>query len=314
MSGSIFISGSNFYQVTDVRFSTTAPGLWTGSSGFVTINSTTIVAPVPLDAAWGPVLVMATGRNVSGQSTEKFVPIPSIYGFFPPSGMSGDAINISGQGFSGVTGVLFNNLPTVSPFTATVTVTANTGLRIIVPTGNVRGSIKILAQSGISVTTTEQFSPYVSITGIVPLSGRTGTAITLLGHNMFPDIMYSLGNNSFAVTFPNNVTGVFFRTQFAAPNFTGLTGLIPYGAKSGVIGINYNSASVYPSNVTFKLIHEPPTITGISPASGTYSGYIDILGTNFYDIFDVQLSGLGVITTLSNPTPTASASADVVTI
>lgn len=313
VSGSIFISGSNFYRVTDVRFSTTAPGLWTGSSGFTTIDSNTIIAPIPLDAAWGPILVMATGRNVSGQSTEKFVPIPLVYGFSLSSGMSGDAINISGQGFSGVTGVLFNNLPTISPFTATVTVTANTGLRVIVPTGNVRGPIKVLAQSGISITTVDQFGPYASITGIIPLSGRTGTAITLLGHNLFPDIMYSLGNDSFAVTFPNNVTGVFFRTQFVAPNFTGLSGLIPYNAKSGTIRINYNSASTYPSNVTFKLIHEPPTITGINPGSGTYSGYIDVLGTNFYDIFDVQLSGLGVVTKLSNPTPVANSTADVVT-
>lgn len=344
VSGSIFISGSNFYGITDVMFSTTAPGLWTGSSGFVTINSTTIVAPVPVDAAWGPVLVMATGQGrisqsfllidstnfilqedgfrilldpistgLSGQSVEKFVPIPSVYGFSPSSGMSGDAIIISGQGFSGVTGVLFNNLPNIVPFTVAVTSGFNTGIRVIVPTGNVRGPIKILVQSGISATSVDSFSPYASLTGITPVSGRTGTAITLLGHNMFPDIMYSLGNDSFAVTFPNGVTGVFFRTQFAAPNFTGLTGLIPYGAKSGIIGINYNSASVYPSNTTFQLIHEPPTITGINPKSGTYSGYIDVLGTNFYDIFDVQLSGLGRAVTLTDPTPIANSSADVVT-
>lgn len=312
VSGYVFISGSNFYQVTDVRFSTTAPGLWTGSSGFKTLDSTMIYAPVPVNAAWGPVLVMATGRGVSGQSVEKFVPIPTIYSFYPQSGMSGDAINISGVGFSGITGVLFNNLPSISPYTASFAVTANTGIRVTIPTGNVRGPIKLLAQSGISVNTNTNFSPFVSLTGIVPLSGRTGTAITLLGHNMFPDIMYSLGNNSYAVTFQNDVTGVFFRTQFVNPNFTGLTGLIPYNAKSGIIGINYDAGSTYSSTVTFKLINEPPTITGVSPKSGTYSGYIDILGTNFYDVSAVKLSGLGVITTISSPASVTNTFADIV--
>lgn len=312
VSGTAFISGSNFYRVTDVRFSTTAPGLWTGSSGFQVLGPTMIAAPIPVNAAWGPILVMATGRGVSGQSTERFVPIPSIYGFYQTSGMSGDIIHISGVGFSGITGVLFNNLPSISPFTATHTVTDNTGIRVTVPTGNVRGLIKLLAQSGISVTTNNSFSPFVSLTGITPTSGRTGTAITLLGHNMFPDIMYSLGNNSYAVTFQNNVTGVFFRTQFVNPNFTGLTGLIPYNAKSGIVGINYDAGATYPSNVTFRLINEAPTITGINPKSGNYSGYIDILGTNFYDVSAVKLSGLGVITTITNPTPITSTFADVV--
>ena len=300
ISGLAYISGSNFYDITDVRFSTTALGLFTGSSGFRVINSTMIAAPIPVDAAWGPILVMATGRGVSGQSVEKFVPIPTIYGFFPTSGMSGDVITISGQGFSGVTGVLFNNLPNIIPFTVSVTSGFNTGMTVIVPTGNVRGPIKILVQSGISVTSIDNFSPFANLTGIIPLSGRTGSAVYLLGNNLFPDIMYSLGNNSFAVTFPGNTTGVFFRTQFVNPRFTGLSGLIPYGAKSGNIAINYNADASYSSNVLFTLINEPPTIVGITPKSGTYSGYIQITGNNLYDISAVKLSGLGVITTIPN--------------
>ena len=302
VSGDAYISGSNFYRVTDVRFSTTAPGLWTGSSGFRVVSSDIIVAPIPLDAAWGPVLVMATGRGVSGQSTERFVPIPTFYGYYPPSGISGSTIVISGQGFSGVTGVLFNNLPSISPFTATHSVVGNTGITVTVPTGNIRGVIKILAQSGISVTSLNTFLPVVNLTGMQPQSGRTGTAITLLGHNMFPDLMYSLGNNSYAVTFQNGVTGVFFRTQFVNPNFTGLTGLIPYNAQSGIVGINYNAASTYPSNAIFKLIHEGPTILGVYPKSGAPSGYITITGTNFYDVSAVKISGIGTINTISSYT------------
>ena len=300
ISGLAYISGSNFYDITDVRFSTTALGLFTGSSGFRVINSTMIAAPIPVDAAWGPILVMATGRGVSGKSVEKFVPIPTIYGFFPTSGMSGDVITISGQGFSGVTGVLFNNLPNIIPFTVSVTSGFNTGMSVIVPTGNVRGPIKILVQSGISVTSIDNFNPFANLTGIIPLSGRTGSAVYLLGNNLFPDIMYSLGNNSFAVTFPGNTTGVFFRTQFVNPRFTGLSGLIPYGAKSGNIAINYSVDASYSSNVLFTLINEPPTIVGITPKSGTYSGYIQITGSNLYDISAVKLSGLGLISTIPN--------------
>lgn len=340
ISGICFISGSNFYRVTDVMFSTTAPGQWTGSSGFKVINSTMISAPVPRDAAWGPVMVKSTGvrgqsqtflltdstsfllqedsyrvllepgSEPSGTSTERFVPIPLVFGFYPVSGISGDVINISGLAFSGVTGVLLNNLLNINPFTATHTVTDNTGIRVTIPTGNVRGPIKILARSGISITTSRDFTPFVSLTGLVPPSGRTGTAMTLLGHNMFPDIMYSLGGDSYAVTFFGNVTGRFYRTQFVNPRFTGLTGLIPYGAKSGIVAINYDAGAAYNSTVNFRLINEPPTITGVEPKSGSYSGYIHILGSNFYDLSGVRLSGMGVITSITNPTPVASASAD----
>ena len=300
ISGTAIISGSNFYRVTDVRFSANVPGQWTGSSGFQVINSSMISAPVPINAAWGPILVMATGRNVSGQSTERFVPIPTIYGFFPPSGLSGDSIIISGQGFSGVTGVLINNLLSIEPFTSAHTVVGNTGITVTIPTGNVRGLVKVLARSGISTTSTLSFSPFASITGTIPTSGRTGTLIYLLGHNLFPDIMHSLGNDSFAVTFGSGATGVFFRTQFVSPRFTGLSGLVPYNAKSGIVAINYDAVSTYPSNVLFRLINEPPTIFGVNPKSGSYSGYIDITGTNLYDISAVKISGMGVITTISN--------------
>ena len=274
--GSIInISGSNFYEISDVIFNEEQ------ASNFKRVNKNLIQATVPNNAAWGYINIISNSFGLSGISSQKFVPIPNILGFYPSSGFTGENIVISGNGFSGITGITFNNLSGYL-----VSVVDNTGIIAEIPSGNTNGLIKIFGQSGVSDLSLTNFYPYARITGIYPLSGRTGDNLDVKGKNYFPEILYNLGSNQFAVGFQGNVTG-----YFELLSDTRLSGIVPYGAKSGVIHIYSPTQNQYPSDVVFLLKHQPPTISYFSPISGKRNDVVYVVGTDFVNIEDVIVTG-----------------------
>ncbi len=283
ISGSVRLSGSNYHRISQVIFNTGV------DSSFQVLSPTMIQATVPLNAAWGKIWVVSSQRGISGLSQQSFVPIPRITRFTPVTGNTGETVIIQGYGFSGITGVLFNNLPNVSPFTTTFRVLTNTGISGLVPTGNFRGRITLLGQSGVRVSSTTDFGAYITITGLSPSSARTGSAIEILGFNFYEDILYKIPNttNSFLVSFGGgDVTGHFIRI-----NSTRLTGLVPYNAKSGAVFLYDPDLNPYASTGFFKLRHHPPTITSSGVQTGFYSGYAVLEGTNFFEVSSVRVSG-----------------------
>jgi len=298
ISGRILISGDNFYHISDVKFQSYEKSIFLTGSKFNIIDPTIIEAFIPNFAAWGKVHVISSLRELSGSSPYEFVTIPRINKFTPSSGISGDIITIEGQGFSGITGVLFNNLPNIIPFTTPFTVVSNTGITAEVPTGNVKGKIKLFGQSGVLTSSLRNFSPLARITGLNPSNARTGTAIDILGENFYQSLLYEIGNsNQFLVSF-QNATGAFIKI-----NNSRLTGIIPYNASSGIVSIYDSELNKYPSSVSFKLNYEPPVIVNIVSGSGKYLDDIVINGSNFFDLSALKISGLDVITQISSPAP-----------
>lgn len=303
ISGKVLLSGSQFYNISNVVFNTGV-----SSPNFRVFNSGLLEAEIPENAAWGPIWVESSARNVSGLSTQKFVPIPRINRFTPTQGNTGDFVIIEGRGFSGVTGLLFNNLPNISPFTAVFTVMSNTGISGKVPSGNFRGNIKILAQSGISVTSNDSFGATINITGLSPTRSRTGEGIEILGSNFYQDILYPVNAaaNQYLVSF-NSISGFFTRV-----NSSRLTGLVPYGAQSGSVFVYDSNGSPFNSTGEFKLRHNSPTITSTVTETGFYSGYAIIEGTEFYEVSSIKLIGATGTITITSPTPYTNALGDIV--
>lgn len=287
----VLISGSNFYRISNVTFSESS----NASGDFSVISSNFIEATVPNRAAWDFVKVYSTSRNLTGTSPLRFAPIPNVDGFNPTTGIIDTIVNITGAAFSGITGVYFNGISGNN-----LSVVSNSGLNILIPSGNTRGIVKLVGQSGVSNTGFFLFNPIVSITGTDPISGATGAAIDVLGVNFIPEIMASgIGlTNMFLVGF-NGGTGLFGRTSD-----TTMTGLVPTTAKNGPVYIyQENGVTTYPSAVTFKVLNPLPTITLITPSSGKRLDYSNALGTNLLDITKVSLTGNGtgaLITTYSN--------------
>lgn len=279
ISGLITISGNNFYQISNVLFSQ-------ANAAFQVVNSHTIVAQVPTLAAWGFITVSSSGLQTTGVSTLKFVPIPQIDTFSPYSGISGDTISIYGRGFSGITGIQFNNLPNTSPFTTTFTVNTNTGITAIVPSGNTRGYIRLVGQSGVSTRSSLAFTPLLKITGASPASGLQNSLFSILGNGFLTELMLASGTGYWAGI--GNYSGLFGRVSDRQ-----LIGRVPIGTKTDNINVFANDGSIYKSNVVYRILNSPPTITSSLQISGKFGDWITINGTNFYDISDVNVSGNG---------------------
>lgn len=275
----IVISGSNFYEISKVLFND-AP-----SSNFSVLSPDVIEAKIPDDASWGYISVVSEVFNISGINDIKFVPVPRIDGFYLTSGFTGMSVTISGHGFSGITGVKVNNLPTGS--NGLFSIVGNTGILLTIPSGNTKGIIKLYGQSGVSATSIQSFYPYALITGFSTLSGRTGTYLEISGTNFLPELIYAFGSNRYAVSFNGGISGL-----FAFKNTTVISGLIPSGAKSGIVNIVSPSLDYYPSSFNFLVRNEPPTISYISPNSGKRNDYISIIGTNLSDIRNLYITGL----------------------
>lgn len=289
----VLVSGVNFYEISHVYF-----GSGVQTSEFTVLDNNTIDVKVPYNAEIGSIILKSELFNLSGTNSGIFVPSPSINGFSPVSGVTGDIIVLSGQSFNSVTGVKINNLPAQG--TAVFSIVNNTGISITIPSGNTDGIIKLYSYSGITTTSADHFYPYSYITGITPISGRTGVFIEVSGKNFLPELLYNLGTNNYVVGFYGNVTGYF---SLQSSN-TVLYGQVPYGAKSGKISIYSPSLEEYPSNFSFNVRDNEPAITLISPISGKRGDITSIIGNDLYNFTNIILTGTntGYIFDLNNIT------------
>lgn len=265
------VSGVGFYRISDVTF---------GGSGasFTRINDTYIQALVPNYATYDYVRVISSQRQKTGVSPYKFVPTPDIDTFSPAKGMTGVVVTLVGQGFSGVTGMKFNNLDSSAYY-----IQNNAVMSGVVPSGNVLGYIRVYGYSGVTTRTDNYFYPDIQINRLQPSSLFTGNALLISGNNFVPEIMYPTNNNTFLVRFPTT-TGSFVRVSDHI-----LTGNVPYGTVSGPVQIYNNQGSAYDSFQNLSVRYPPPRIDSFSPASGRTGDGVFLYGANFFSMTGVNL-------------------------
>ncbi len=270
----INIFGSNLHLTESVKFSTIP-------ASFNIISDSLIKSIVPLNTPWDYVYVSSQTLGMQGQSPQKFVPIPEIDVFIPNSGVTGQNVSISGYGFSGVTGVYFNNI-----LGTNLTNIDNTGLMVQVPSGNTNGFITAYGQSGVYGISIDTFRALALITGTSPVSGMTGSAVKILGQGLIDALLYPIfGASTYLASF-GAATGSFIKTD----NQT-LTGYVPSGATTGPVLLYDTNQTSYPSTVTFYITNGPPVLLSASPLSGKFGDTINIQGLNLFNISQVNLSG-----------------------
>lgn len=131
----IRINGSNFTNATAVSFNGVA------AASFYVTNNTTIGAIVPAGVTSGTISVTTPGGTAT--STAIFLGTPSILSFTPTQGLPGTNVVISGLNFTNATAVLFNGIAAAS-----FTVSNNTTIAAIVPTGVTTGPITVQGPGG----------------------------------------------------------------------------------------------------------------------------------------------------------------------
>jgi hypothetical protein len=233
-------------------------------------------------------------------------PAPTVTSISPNSGTinGGTVVSITGTGF------LAGATVTVGGTAATgVTVVNSTSITATTP-AHVVGPVNVIVtnsdtQSGTltqGFTYTAISNPPPTLTGISPASGTAagGTAVTITGAGFIAGATVSLGGTP--------ATGV------TVVNGTSITATTPAHAAGTVNVIVTNSdtqSGTLTQGFTYTAVsNPPPTLTGISPASGTAAGgtAVTMTGTGFIAGATVSLGGTPAtdVTVVGSTTITAT--------
>ncbi len=220
----------------------------------------TVSAGVAFSASgsWGAGL--AAFKAASGGGTSG----PTLTNLNPTSGGVGTSVTITGTNFGasqGTSTVTFNGT------SATPTSWSATSIAVPVPTGAVTGNVVVTiggtASNGVTFNVTV---PPPSITTLNPTSGLAGASVTITGANF--------GSTQGTSTVKFNGT----TTTPTAWSATSITASVPAGATTGNVIVTVGGV---PSNgITFTVL-VPPSITSLTPNSGTVGTSVTIAGTNF---------------------------------
>jgi YD repeat-containing protein len=219
-------------------------------------SSTSIVAPVPAGAATGPVVVTVSGY---ASNAIYFSVAPSVSSLSPTSGPVGTSVTIAGYTFGasqGTSTVTFNGV------SATPTSWSSASIVASVPSTAATGPVVVtvggLASNGVT------FSVVPGITSIWPTSGPVGTSVTISG-------------SAFGVSQGNST--VTFNGTVATPTYWSNGSVVapaPSGATTGPVVVTVGGMAS--NGVVFTL---PPSISSLTPSSGTLGALVTITGLNF---------------------------------
>jgi uncharacterized repeat protein (TIGR03803 family) len=136
----IQILGQGFVGTTNVSFHGTP-------ASFTVLSNTFLTAVVPAGATTGVITVSTPGGTL--KSSRKFLVLPSITSFSPPSGPVGTPVTITGTSFTGTRKVTFAQV------VATFTVDSDTQISTTVPVGAVTGRIQVTTAGGKTISATD---------------------------------------------------------------------------------------------------------------------------------------------------------------
>lgn len=258
VSAPILITGTNFGTTqgsSTVTFNSTValPTFW---------STTAIRVPVPSGATTGNVVVTVGGLASSGSPFTISTAGPVIASVSPTTGTIGTAVTLTGTGFGSTQGasiVTFNGKLS----TSVIWGSDGTSIQATDPTGATDGNI-VVTVNGIS--SNGIWFPAPNITSVSPTTGAPGTSVTIQGTNF-----RSTPGTVFFNGAPATVSGTWSNT---------LTVKVPSAAADGnVVVETFNG--VLSNEVNFIVPGTGPTITNLSPTSGSVGTGVTITGTNF---------------------------------
>jgi hypothetical protein len=173
----VTISGSGFTGATVVDFGSVAATI-----GSVSATSISVTAPASAGGTVNVTVTASLGRSpVSSVDQYSYIyPKPSLSSIAPSAGATGTVVTITGNGFSGATGVSFGSVA------ASFTVNSNSSITATAPAGTPTSAVNVTVTGpgGVSgVVTADSFTYGPVVTGVSPASGSHlgGTAITVKG-------------------------------------------------------------------------------------------------------------------------------------
>jgi FtsP/CotA-like multicopper oxidase with cupredoxin domain len=274
------ITGTNFgttQGTSTVTFNGTraTPGAW---------NATSITVPVPAGATTGNIVVTVGGAASNGSAFTIYSD-PTISGISPTSGPVGTVITVTGTNLKDPENL---GLVQFDGVTVTPTGVTATSMQLTVPTGATSGKVTVIS-SGVTAASqvfTVTAVPVPTITRLSHNYGAPGAVNTITGTN------FGASQGASRITFNGTVA------KPTAWNATSITVPVPAGATTGNIVVTVGGEA---SNGSAFTVYPDPTITGISPTSGTVGTVITVTGTYLADpesLGAVLFNGVTVTPTL----------------
>ncbi len=301
---SVTITGTNLTGATSVTIGGAS------ATSVSVVNSTTITATTPSGTPGArDVAVTTVGGTGTGTGLFTYIAAPTVTNISPDYGATtgSTSVTITGTNLTGATSV------TIGGASATgVSVVNSTTITATTPAGTAGARDVAVTTVGGTGTGTGIFT-YIAaptVTGISPSSGPTtgGDSVTITGTSFTGTTSVTIGGSA--------ATGV------AVVNDTTITATTPAGTAGAKDVIVTNSVGSGTGTSLYTYV-AAPTVTGISPASGTDAGGtgVTITGTNLTGATGVTIggsaaTGITVInsTTITATTPAGTAGARDVTV
>jgi hypothetical protein len=289
----VTIKGINFTGATAVNFgSTVLPaggGFWT-----LTDPGTITMASTPAGTVGPANVTVTTPGGTSGPVVFNYTtPVPVVQLVTPAQGLTfgNTSVTISGANFSGATSVTFGNIAATG-----VTVNSTgTSITAITPAHAAGVVDVVVTTSGGPSTGGTGLYTYVppaqpTVTSVTPSNGTIagGSAVTINGTNFVQgQTSVSFGGQQ-ATSVVVNGTGTAITALTPAHAFGAVDVLVTTPGFSAT-GTGFYTYIVLPPDTP-----PPPTVTGISPGTGTTLGGTSVIisGTNFTGTPQVTIGGI----------------------
>lgn len=281
----VTITGSYLNWVTMVTFPKNLE-----VTNFVSQSFNQLVVTVPDNAETGPFIITYSGTDSGYFETEDTVKITLPKANTINSGLvyHGDEVTITGTDLDLVRKVYFTNV--AAAVTTFVSQTA-TQLKVKVPEGALKGTIKLEAASGVQTTSAFELDlklPKVTALAPIPLKHAENLTITGTDLQLVSKIWFT--NATAAVT------------TFVSQGATQIVVAVPAAAKKGPIKLEMASGIQTTSTAEVDLIL--PVITSFAPSPVDVGANLTITGTNLNLVTAVQLENSPAITSFVSQSAT----------
>jgi hypothetical protein len=301
----VVLTGTSFTGATDVNFGASDLKPCPTTPCF-TINSDTqiTVDDVPSHVA-GQVNVNVENLGAqSGNQIYTYVPPPTLTGIAPPSGSTGGGNNVvlTGTNFTGATDVNFgpDDINTTCGTGTCFSIDSNTQITVDDAPSHVAGQVNVNVENleGPSANQTYTYVAPPTLTGIAPPSGSTsgGNSVVLTGTNFTTATDVNFGPDEISTICGSGTCfSIDSNTQITVSN-------IPAHGAGGV-SVNVVNPGGPTAGQTYTYV-TPPTLTSLSPPSGTDQGgnNVNLIGTNLAGATDVNFGPDDISTTCGTGT------------
>jgi uncharacterized delta-60 repeat protein len=293
------VSGSNFVSASTVD--------WNGSALVTTYgNATTLTATVPASdltqAGTANITVVSPGNVASNSESFIIGGVPAITALNPSTGTQGEGqftLTVTGINFVSASTVDWNGSALMTTFGNATTLTATVPASDLTQAGTANVTV---VRPGSVASNSESFiiGGVPAITALNPSAGTQGEGqftLTVTGNNFVSASTVDWNGSALVTTYENATT---------------LTATVPASdlTQAGTANITVVSPGNVASNSEAFTTGPPPSITSLSPASGTQGEgafTLTVTGVNFVTGSTVDWNGSALAPTIFNSTTSLTA-------